>query len=194
MIRETIVVPQSFEFLLSLLFGRKYYRNFMGEHTWGQWKKHIFKVINAIRKSILVNIDTADQSHKRRLVQLCDEAAKKLKHAQGKDQVNLVALEYLTRTTFELMGQTPNHWEYRTVNREEDWRLDHHRKAVYTQSAKQKACYILHLTNWVPYCDTFSEDEKRELDRKLWYGFRGDGDRFMQWFKRKYKDVYLELF
>ena len=150
-------------------------------------------MIYTIRKSILLNINTADQSHKRKLLELCDETAKRLKEAQGKDQVNLAALECVVKITFELMGGTPNHWEYRIVNRAEDWKLDHHRKLAYTQTSKQKANYILYLTNWTLH-DTFSSEEKIELHDKLWYDFRGNGDRFINWFKQRHKDIYLELF
>ncbi len=192
--KEIILVPQSFEFLFSHMFGRKPYRDFMGEHIVSDWKKHILKAVKAIRKSILANIDTTDEFHKNKLLELCNQATQRIKEAKRKDQINLSAIECFIRITLELMGGMPYHWEMRVVNRLQDWKLNRHRKLAYLQTPNQKANLILYLTNWPPYCDRFSDKEKGELFHKFRYDFEGDGNRFIEWFKQKHKDIYLELF
>ncbi len=190
--KETISVPISFEYLLTVLFGKQTYHGFVGVHKVYNWKTHILKLFNAIRKSIIINITVTDEFHKNELLVISARAVEKIRQCKTKDEVNILAIEYLTRIIFELMGKMPNNWDKRIVNRLEYWKLDEFRKLGYTQTERQKLNLILSLPNRDQYSDRFSD--KSELFYKYRVNFRSNNNKFIKWFKEKYKDIYVELF
>lgn len=190
--KESISVPISFEHLLTVLFGKQTYHGFVGVHKVYDWKTHILKLFNAIRKSIIINITVTDEFHKNELLVISGRAVEQIRQCKTKDEVNILALEYLTRIIFELMGKMPNNWDKKIVNRMEYWKLDEFRKLAYTQTERQKLNLILSLPNRDQYSDRFSD--KSELFYKYRVNFRSNNNRFIKWFKEKYKDIYVELF
>ena len=199
--RETINVPLSFEHLLTQLFGQSFYNVSAGVHWSGVWKIYLSKLITAIENSILVNVDTCDTSHKKKLMLLCKGALKKIKEGKNKDELNIAAIESLTRIVFELMGQMPDNWTPQklkgSVKCFKSWELDGHRKLTYTQTTHQKVMLILSSADSGAYTDRLPG--QCELHDKFWHspklgGFGGDSNKFIQWFKKEYQDIYLELF
>lgn len=190
--KDKISIPISFEFLLKTLFGNIVYHEFAREHKVYDWKTTILKMINAIRKSILVNLDITDDFHKNELLELCHIAEGKIKESKAKDAINVAAIENLIKIIFVLMGKIPDNYDKRVVNRLEYWKLNRYRKLIYTQTKSQKLNLILSLPNNLWYSDRFPE--KLALFEKYRTYFRGDVDKFIRWFKNKYKDISAEIF
>ena len=154
----------------------------------------MLKVINGIRKAIIVNLDNCDVLHRKELLGLCEEAEKEIKKAKRKDEVNSILIEFLIKMVFELMGGLPENWHRKVVNRLEDWRLDKYRKLVYTQTAQQKANLILYFAKRYRARYEGRLPEERDLYRVLWHEFNGDFGKFVEWFRNKYRNIYPEIF
>ncbi|MFC1893796.1 hypothetical protein ACFLYR_07230 [Chloroflexota bacterium] len=190
---DAIGVSISFEILLTRLFGKRSYHGFSEIHDINSWKKHIIKLIGAIRKSILVNVDTTDSLHISTLLRSCNEAKDEINKATVKNQINTSAIEHLAEIVFELMGRMPDHRDYKVINRPEHWKLDSYRKLNYTQTSNQKVSLILDLvlTERYPFCQTVNY---KELWNKLCDDFADNGDEFLRWFRQTYPHIYLEVF
>lgn len=188
--QDAIFVPLSLEWLLTRMFGQSCY-HCTGPHKVSGWKKHLLNIVKVVRHSILVNIDTADAFHKNKLLELCDQASKSIKETRKKDRLNLLAIEYLVKVIFELMGRLPNHWSMKAVNRLEHWKADTFRKLTYLQTTEHKVKLILSLPCIDKYRTRFTHEW--ELSEKLRH-LKDDGDRFIEWFKQKHQDIYLEVF
>jgi hypothetical protein len=172
------------------MFGESCY-GFTGLRKVSSWKRYRLNIVKAVRNSILVNLDTADELHKNKPLELCDQASQSIRETGEKDRLNLLAIEYLIRVIFELMGRMPNHWSMKAVNRLEDWKADTFRKLTYVQTTKQKVELILSLPCMDKYRTRFAHEW--ELSKKLRH-LKDDGDRFVKWFKREYPDIYVEIF
>lgn len=189
---DMMPVTLSFEYLLSHMFGKQSYHGFVGAYSASEWKKHILKIIKAMQNAIVVNIDIADECHKRNLFEICRSATETIKKEKTKDMINLYTIEYLVRIIFELMGKMPDNWARKVVNRLCDWKLNKYRKIIYTQTKRQKVNLIVSLPNGSLYRRRFKDTN--ELFYKLVADLKGDSDKFLQWFKEKYPDLYLKLF
>ena len=190
---DTIGVPISFEYLLTRLFGKRSYHGFSDVHSFKRWKKPIVKLFGAIRKTILINVDTTDMLHKSRLLRSCDEAISEITSAEVKviNQINVSAIEHLTEIVFELMGRMPDHRDYKVINRPEHWGLNTYRKLNYTQTNNQKASLIFDL---VLEHQLYGKLNYKELWNKMYYDFDNNSDEFIKWFKQTYTDLYLQVF
>ena len=190
---ERMYVPLTFEYLLSFLFGKRTYHGFVAEHKISNWKKHMLKVTNGIRKAIIVNLDNCDEFHRKELLGLCERAEKEIKKAKRKDEVNSILIEFLIKMVFELMG-LPENWHRKVVNRLEDWRLNKYRKLVYTQTAQQKANLMLYLARRYKTRYKGRLPEETDLCKMLRHEFKGDSRKFVEWFRNKCKNIYLDIF
>lgn len=192
--RETrkVYAPLSMEYLFSEIFGSQTYHDFVGEHSFGKWKKEVLKLLKAIKKYILINLDTTDGLHKADLLMLCDQYEIDLKESKTIDQINLLAIEFLVKSNLMLMGMMPKHFFRNKVNRNEHYRLDRRRKVVYLQSNQQKVLTIFDLTDDYRYAGKLPEYNR--LTSVFNKDYKRDSGKFIDWFKREYPEIYLEVF
>jgi len=79
-----------------------------------------------------------------------------------------------------------------TINRKENWLLDAHRKIIYIQNHEQKKNVIYSLTSNNFYNDKIpNREELREINWKI---CKNNPEKFVDWFKENYPNVYLEIF
>jgi hypothetical protein len=190
--KDDIYIPIELEHLMTFLFGKRSTHGLAGSHSIGTWKRNVQRITRAIRHAMYVNVDSGDLFHRKLLLGLCEQAGRDIGRAETKDEVNLLTIRYLVHLVFHLMGDMPDHWGRRVVNRSRDWRLDDNRKLIYAQTAEQKTRLIWSL----PETQEFKGIIPTKL--ALWLKFRrdcgSDPNKFIEWFRREYQPVYLEVF
>jgi hypothetical protein len=190
--KDDIYIPIELEHLMTFLFGKRSTHGLAGSHSMRAWKKQVQRIARAIRHAAYLNVDSGDLFHRNSLLRLCEQAESEISRARTNDEVNLLTIRYLVHMMFHLMGDMPNHWGRRAVNRSGDWRLDAHRKLIYTQTAEQKTNLIFHL----PQIRGFKGriPDLLDLNLKFRRDCRRDPRKFIEWFRREYQTVYLEVF
>ena len=139
---DSMYISIEFEDLLSYLFGESHYHGFTGHHNIGVWKKTILKIFDLLQKTIKVNLDTTDLSHKKRFQELFNSAIRNIKKASKKDEINRLCIQYLLQITFLLQGGEFNNWE-RKVIQKQYLKLDKCRKINFTQTNNHRINILL---------------------------------------------------
>lgn len=190
--REEIYIPIEIEHLMTFLFGKRSTHGLVGFHSLGTWKKQVRRMVRAVHRATYVNIDSGDRFHKKWLLGLCDRADAEIRSARTKDDLHLLTIRFLAQMVFRLLGDMPNHWSNRTVNRLSDWRLDKNRKLIYAQTPVQKANLLFHLSNEKGFKGRIPQTLDMWLTIRRDFG--GDFNQFIEWFRSKYQSVYHEVF
>lgn len=187
---ENQKITMSFEYLMTNLFGKTYHGFIDIPQNLSSWKKETQKIARAINKSIKMNV-TTDLIHYNDILWQCKNVESKLKAAKSINEINIHMIEFQTRVMFLLLGQLPNHWNSRIVNKDIDWKLDVYRSVTFNQSIEQKVNLILSLKE----CHGFSDSLKEvDLVNKYFSECKGDQEAFINWFKYAHTDIYLKLF
>jgi len=156
------------------------------------WKNDMRKLVKYIRKSIEINANT-DQLHKSRLIELCDQLDRDIKESGSINQVSVAVIEKYTKLIFQLLGNTPNHWNSRAPYHDRFWKLSGHRTLTYTQTDKQKTHMIINAID-IRKLFEISLSDHEDLHDMFYRGFNSNCREFIVWFKKKYPAVYCELF
>lgn len=111
--------------------------------------------------------------------------------ASNKDfnQPEIVLL--LVGIIFELLGGTPNYRERPRMNRKTDYLLFDLRSLEYRQISFQKMTTILEASRQQPFYDYHHYEDLFDVYMSK---FNGKPNEFIQWYKKEYPDVYLQLF
>lgn len=187
---EEINIPISFEYLLSFLFGKHNYHGHCGFRPLATWKKEQLKLIKTIRKAVKINIDS-DIYHCNGIIKTCDFAIQQIKDAKTKDAVNTAMIEYCVKIIFALLGNFPDNWDKKGTSNWQTWKLDSFRKLIYTSTVDNKANLILSLAESSKYGGKLPSD--RDLFMKRIFEFAGDSEKFVNWFKYKYPEIYNDI-
>jgi hypothetical protein len=187
--REEIYVSHDFEHILSYLFGKNRYHGFAGFCKGARWKTELIKVVRTIQRAVRINVDT-DDFHRRDIVDCCERTILALKSAQTLDEINTTMIGFAVRTIFMLLGRFPDNWDKKSVSNSKAWRLDEFRKLAYTRTLEQRARLILSLTDKYPYSDRLPK--YRDLMRIRQTELKGDPEKFLEWFRKNYRDAYDE--
>lgn len=186
-----MIVPISFEYFLSRLFGKRAYHGFVGSKPPGRWKNHLLGMLRAIETAATVTVSSTDSLHKARIGSTCERCRESLRELKGKDEINARFIQFLTEMVFVLLGDLPDHWDAGKVTNPKQWRLDDHRTVVYAQNDEQRAAVILslHRTRETPVKAPSSD----ELATR-WRDFGHYAPRFVAWFRAAYPHVYHQVF
>lgn len=188
--KETIYLTVEFEHLLTFLFGKKHYHGYAGEHDFKSLKSHLTKIFNAIEKSANLNMNS-DNLHRGDIENLCKVAKSFIKQSHSISHLNLISIEYLTKIVFQLMGQFPNNWGKGSTSNPQSWSLSKYRTIISTHTYEQKANIIIDAA----YRSKFNQLPKRnELLKLLNMKFKNKYKLFVEWFREKYPEVYIQLF
>ncbi len=151
------------------------------------WKRILLRLASAIDKAIKMNVET-DGFHVLRL----ENFSKQLKKAcQRKDLSQPEIVLPLVGIIFELLGGTPDYSERPRINRKHDYELFGLRTLEYRQTPYQKMRTILEASRQRPFYDYHRYDDLFEVYVSK---FNGKSDEFIQWYKKEYPEVYLQLF
>jgi hypothetical protein len=181
-----------FVILLKRLYGKhKFLQYCSGYKTSQQWKETINEIFIAIEKCITNTIDCDDYTHKEELLALCCIAQQEITKAKTINKINITSILYLSKLSFNLIGDMPDNWDKKKVNKNQHWQLNAHRQIIYYQSNMHKANLII---DKAPSVNESSEYNNCSLSNKLHYDFNKDYARFIDWHKITYKEKHSELF
>jgi len=182
----------SFEILLKRLYGnRRYFQYCNGWKTSQKWQDAVIKIFIAIEKCIVNTIDCNDSAHKEELLSLCQTAQEEITKAKTINKINITSILYLSELSFNLIGDMPDNWNKKKINKNQHWQLNAHRQIIYYQSDMHKANLII---DKAPLVNENSEYNNCILSNKLHYDFNKDYTRFIDWHKMTYKEKHSELF
>ena len=190
--RETdrIGFPLSFEHMLGRLFGEKFSCGFSSySKKIASWKKVQIKLLKSVKKAVLVNVDT-DEYHMKDILMICDSGLKKISQCKSIDQINVNMIESYTKIIFRLLGNMPNNSRKKNVSHRSIWKLNKFRKLTYTQTVDQKVNLILRIAK---QRGSKGDPSFSELWDKLYIEFKSDKIRFLDWYKKNFKDKYIDL-
>ena len=92
----------------------------------------------------------------------------------------------LIRLCFLLLGDEPNHWRKRVVNKPQHYLLQGFRTAHFAQSRRQKVNLVLR---------NYAGDSNPELREQLISRARKmKSQEFLDWFRKTFPDKYFKLF
>lgn len=188
---EEINIPISFEYLMSSLFGKQNYHGHCGFRPLSTWKKEQIKLIKTIRRAVKINVNS-DVYHRNQISRYCDLALEKVKEAKTKDAVNTAMIEYSMKIIFALLGNFPDNWDKRGTSNPQAWKLNRFRKLVYASTLDNKANLILTIAEKGKYSGRLPSE--RELFMKRAFEFAGDSEKFVNWFKDSYPEIYSDIF
>lgn len=69
-----------------------------------EWKKEVIKLIEAIKRWLVINITISDQCHLDQMMSLCNECEKDIHELATKDSINFRLIELQTKLIFNLVG------------------------------------------------------------------------------------------
>lgn len=175
-----------FEYLLRRLFGVRYH-GWAGWHPRASWKKALVKIMNAMEKTIGLNVNS-DSLHLEQLyksIEVARAAAKTEKFCESEYIRGLVEIIFL------LLGRTPDNSRRRVANKDAHFRTNRYRSLHYTQNLSQKANMI---KDYGP--PAWDRQERDKVHERYWTALKTkDGVKtFVDWYKKEYPDRYAELF
>ncbi len=91
------------------------------------------KIVSAIEKSILENLNYTDQHHKEELERTIKQLKINLKTSNTLNKTNHERILGLTKIVFVILGRFPYHYDNKSTSNKHLWKLDDFRKIGYTQ-------------------------------------------------------------
>ena len=176
-----VTIPMDVETFLSFVFGNQSIHGLTGHHPRSVWKKYLKKLIIHLEKCIQTNVVT-DNIHHEQILYAIDNFKKALASPVGETQI----VANLFKLCFLLMGDTPDNYRKKVVNRPENYMLNKFRSACYTQSPKQKADLIIKK-----YFGQKPNNEDNKEAEKVWLNYLRVYDKqrrhsdFIKWFRLK---------
>lgn len=190
------------ESFLSFLFG-KWSTHLPQEISLKSWKKYCKKLIDHLDQYISANVVT-DLPHQKAIDAALEKGKRAVTSSNAREPMLVASLAELC---FLLLGDRPNHWNRRRVNRPEHFMLDTFRTVNYSRSPKQRA-------NWIikQYFERRLTEERQLAAVKP--GYKGEAEKihrlldkyydrydrpkkhaeFVRWFRGAYPKEYRQLF
>jgi hypothetical protein len=174
------------EDFLRRLFGRSMLY-IHGARSQKKWEK-IQKRIHSVVKKAIQNNFHSDGFHKACIDRYlrCIEAA-----CNSKGNADIEFILSLTGLIIELLGHLPDYSNRRALNRNDDYFLSGLRSLRYCQSPHQKMRTIIEAARYRPYCNYHKTEDLYEV---YVTEYNGNSTGFLQWYKKKYPEVYAEIF
>lgn len=181
-----VVVSIAMEDMLRFVLGRGYDHCHSRSFSRAEWKRVVAKLVSKLEIAISKNVET-DGIHRLSIRYQLERAKDALKARPTAEPQLSVALICLC---FELMGDLPDN---RKVNKtqETNFELHRHRSVYYLQQPRQKAKLILHTANWEQFKKRYKASD---IESKWYCDYDQDPQKFLDWYKATYPDVYAELF
>jgi hypothetical protein len=186
---QFVQIPLSVEHFLSYMFGKNSTHGLAGSSSKSDWTKLCKKLILHLEKYVEQNIYT-DRIHLQRIKLQIDalRASLSVKVGPARDPLLFAAF---CKLCLLLMGDLPDHWRKKVVNRPEYFRLNPRRSLLYVQSRQQKVNLILRECTRGQFSGKFTDDKSEQIQRNAW---NMDNGEFLEWFQKSYLDIHLMLF
>jgi hypothetical protein len=187
-VRNFVVIPLYIEHLISSICGSRYGHGLVGGKRIKDWREICRKLVKYLERYIDANLDT-DKLHRSWIDNQIAQLKKALTSKVGLErEPRLVGA--LLEICLLLLGDTPNHYWKKVMNRPEYFRLQGVRSAHYHQSPIQKVVLVLRQADHGAL-----EGVKREEAWQLRAKVRQLKSReFLNWFQTEYPKDYQKLF
>jgi hypothetical protein len=189
---DVITTNLSFEHMMSFLLGKKRFHGASGHLSPGAWRRQIVQIFKALDRAVRETV-RGDERHMRQIERRCKDAIADLGKARSTGRISVAAIEHLTHVAFLIIGEWPNNWEKSpsAAPRSKNWSLSHYLTLQYLRSHEQRVRQIIALADGHEFKGRLPS--RHELYDQLHRTCAGDSRRFIAWFKREYKDIYIEL-
>ncbi|MBI5057637.1 MAG: hypothetical protein HZB61_13565 [Nitrospirae bacterium] len=183
---NTLEMSISSEVFLCRLFGHSMW-NIHGIRSQKTWKKIQKRIYDILKKAIELNVNS-DIFHKSRL----DSYLGQFERAcDSKENTDIDIIFSLTAIILELLGGVPDYTSRKALNRHSDYLLSGLRSIQYYQTPYQKMRTIIEAAHFKPYCDYHKSDDLYDVYVSE---YNGNSIGFLNWYRKKYPNVYSELF
>ena len=189
---KKVLIPIDYEYLLSNLFGKSNYHAISGNQDIEFLRRTFTKIFKSIKRSIELNIYSADQILKDDLKVICENFIEDIKKTSNPDSLNIKMNTNLTKIIFLLIGRIPNNWNKRKTNFNKEWMLDRYRNVNFTSNYRQRTYLI--IENFGMHSNNNKNITINQLWDKLNYDFHNDYFKFVNWFKENFFNIYKKLF
>lgn len=183
---QYVEVNMAYEQFLKALFGASDYHGYVGEVSFGTWRKDLVKVIRNLRRAVELTVH-ADAQHLDALLSRCDSAQQEVEASANSQEAANAAIRNLAMIAFMLVGEFPDHYHEKRPSHFSHWILCSERQIGYTQSLQQKASLIRRLARQGALGPRLSGDD---CDRK-YHELAGNAREFLQWMKDRHPRAYL---
>jgi len=187
--KEKINVSIGVEYFMRHLFGKSYH-HYVGSHDFKKWKKDMIKVLKSIDRAVDETIESTDKMHLQEIKKMIESGIESVESANSSDELNTKTMVCLSYTVFLILGRKPENIRKNSVSNKNCWKLNDYRTIHYSQNYEQKAKLLLSLPNHCKYSENF-KNKKPLID--VFSEIRNYKD-FVEWFKKEYPDIYLEIF
>jgi len=179
-------------FLFRQLYGEHGYFEPYHEISLQDYKKHILKMIDTIKASIVQTIVAVDSHHLKQLLMQIENCKIEIRKARSFGLLFSIAITFQSKLILNLIGELPENFGKRKVtNQPSNWRLNKYRQIGYTQSREQKFELLRKL---------FKEGQLSNISKNYSEAiikYQSDhlkGEDLYSWFKRLYPQKYIEIF
>jgi hypothetical protein len=170
------------------LVWRSYY-HYVGNHNFKEWKKDLVKVLKSINRAINETIET-DKMHLQEIKEMIERGIKSIEKSDSFNSLNSETIACLSYIIFMILGKRPGNMRKKSVSNKNCWKLNEYRTIHYSQNYEQKAKLLLSLPDHWKYSENF-KNKKSLID--VFSEIRNYKD-FVEWFKKEYTNIYLEIF
>lgn len=190
--RDLIFLDVAFEQLLNRTFGGNRYHGYAGEMRKTEWKNILKKLFNSLEKHIEANIqDDPDQVQElKKNIKLIKSTLRKNKTI---NEMTVSSLRVLFDISFQLLGDKIDNRDKSIVNHKSHYKLNQKRTLNYNSDSLQNFWKIYDKAGTAQYLDAGFPDKRRLIDL-FRTKFKNNSDKFLEWFKVNYPDLYIQSF
>ena len=160
----------------------------------GEWRGYCTRLFDHLQRYVETNLVT-DALHREQI----QHALQSLKGAVRQPEREALLVTGLVRLCFLLLGDAPNHWRKKVVNRPDYFALDRFRSIHYAQSPEQRARMIWRTAVY-PRIEKARQAGPDDPDAERWHSLYHRLDRggrhaeFIEAFRRECATEYVKLF
>ncbi|MFH1833146.1 MAG: hypothetical protein ABH816_03175 [Candidatus Levyibacteriota bacterium] len=173
-----------FEHFAVMLFGDRYYQ-YCNWNTESNYKKLLKEIAHQLEIVINSQFTPSDGLQK----QMIEFSLEKLQRSPKKSNYEAYYIKELVTIIFWILGDFPNNWQRKNLRGKKIDNFHYSRSLHYSQTLNQKINTILEAHRLSPFSERISW---HDLIVKI--GQSGGRDKFIDFYKKTYPDLYLKLF
>jgi len=183
-------VDFSMTYLFWEIYGGDEFYPLRENATLRDYKTHFSKLIKTLEKAFIDTVLNTDNSHLFEINNLVIEQLEKIENSKKIDDLSNSLLIFYPRFCFLIIGKRINNTSQKTKDNRSTWEINQHRQILYLQNSDQQKNLILDLIkqNKIPEFKSYKEFDERFKSE------RNNDENFLDWFKRKYSQIYFRIF
>jgi len=176
-------------YLFSMIYGQEKC-NLKENATLRKFKENFSKLLITIKKSFLDTCEYTDKNHRDEIIKLINDEVEKIKEQNSIIDLHTSLIIFFPKLCFLLIGHIPQNFTKPGKDNRSSWNLNEYRQVEYKQSHKQKR----KLLNSLLINEKIADLKSYKLELRNYHNTQIKGEDFLNWFKRKYPHIYVEIF